>query len=345
MMAKNLYEVLGVPRDAPEAEIKKAYRKLARKYHPDVNPGDHAAEERFKEASAAFEVLSDRKKRGLYDELGDDALELNFDPEKVRAYREYRSARAAGRGGGGGFGSMAGGGFDGPFEAGSAGEGINLEDLLGSLFGSRAGRARTRWSSFGDDLEEVGNRRAGPRPGADATAEMTIGLREAIRGGEREIGLTKPGSPEGTRIKVKVPAGVKDGQKIRLRGQGLPGPAGGPPGDLLIEIHVEPDPVFRREGDDLSFELPITVGEAVLGAKVEVPTLDGRVVLNLPPGSQSGQRLRLEGKGAPRVGGGRGDLFATLSIKVPDGQPSDASKKAVEALAKLYTKDVRGGLF
>lgn len=398
MATKNLYEVLGVPKDATTEQIKKTYRKLARKHHPDVNPGDKAAEERFKEVSAAFEVLQDPEKRKLYDEFGDDATKLGFDPEKARAYREWRE-RPQSSGAGGGFGGFEGGG--GGYSSGGFSD-FDLEDLLGGMFGRGGGgrRARTGYEDFGAAEPES-------NAGADAEAELGIELLDALRGGEREISLNKPvkcatcagtgtlpvqgdstcprcsgrgrinvsqgplkfetvcsncggsgklrGPPcatcggtgartESVRIKVKIPAGVKDGQKIRLRGQGMPGRNGGADGDLLITIRVTPHPLLRREGDDLYLEAPITIQEAIYGAKIDVPTLDGSVKLTVPAGSQSGRKLRLKGKGAP-IKGGAGDYYVTLSVRVPEANAGDEeSKKAAETLEKLYGGDVRAAL-
>lgn len=396
MAGKNLYEVLGVQKDATTEQIKKSYRKLARKNHPDVNPGDKAAEERFKEVSAAFEVLQDAEKRKLYDEFGDDATKLGFDPEKARAYREWRERP---QGGGGGYGSGFEGGGGGGFSSSGFSD-FDLEDLLGGMFGRGGGARRPRSGDF-SEAEPASN------SGADAEAELTIDLLDALRGGERELSLNKPvkcstcggagalpvqgdstcprcsgrgrinvsqgplkfetvcsncggsgklrGPPcascggtgartESVRIKVKIPPGVKDGQKIRLRGQGMPGRNGGADGDLLITIRVAPHPLLRRDGDDLYLEAPITVKEAIYGAKIDVPTLDGSVKLTVPAGSQSGRKLRLKGKGAP-IKGGAGDYYVTLSVRVPEANAEDEeSKKAAETLEKSYGGDVRAAL-
>lgn len=342
-MASNLYEVLGVPRDAPADVIKKAYRKLARQNHPDVNPGNRQAEERFKEASAAFEVLSDPDKRSIYDELGEDALKLGFDPEKVRAYRAYRAAPGA-RPSGGGFEGAPNGGFGG---FGGGGPGGRADFDLGELFANVLRGRRGGRSAFGGGFEDLGEdfteqvRR--PRPGADVRAELTVAFVDAVRGAERELEITT--STTRRAVTVKVPAGVKDGQKIRLKGQGMPSPTGGPAGNLYITIHVEPHPLFERKGDDLHLDLPLTLGEAMFGAKVEAPTLDGPVRLTIPPGSQSGQRLRLRGKGVT-TREGAGDLYVTLVVKLPDGRKVEGeARRAADELEKLYDGDVRSGLW
>ncbi|HCF60422.1 MAG TPA: molecular chaperone DnaJ [Myxococcales bacterium] len=383
---RDLYEILGVSRTASADEIKKAFRKLARKYHPDVNPGNKQAEDRFKEINAAFEVLSDPEKRKLYDELGADALRIGFDPEKARAYRQWRSAQQSG---------APQGGFPG-FEYG---EEFDLGDIFESLFGG-VGRARRR--GRGPAGAEVSQ-----RAGEDLTLEIEIGLREAVKGGERTIGFRRPGRCErcagtgvlpgggrgrtcptcegsgqartsrgpfsfsgtcptcngsgkvpnacpkcggaGTvleeaRITVKVPAGVADGSKIRLAGQGAAGVRGGPPGDLFLVPRIATHPHVRREGHDLYMSLPVTVREALEGGEVRCPTFDGDVTLKIPAGSQSGRKLRLRGLGIPSLKGGpRGDLYVELLIVLPT-QLDEAARKAVAELERAYPDDVRAGV-
>ncbi|HWV37437.1 MAG TPA: J domain-containing protein [Vulgatibacter sp.] len=315
-MAKNqdLYAVLGVSRTASADELKKAYRRLARKYHPDVNPGDKAAEERFKEINSAFEILSDPKKRSLYDELGMDAAKIGWDPEKAAAYRQWRSGGAGPRGAGPG-------GFEGfGFETG---EPVDLGDIFGEIFGVGRG-------SFG--------RRPAPRPakGPDFVDRIEIDLADAVKGRELDLRV------DGKKLSVKVPAGVAHGGRIRLAGQGGAGARGGPPGDLYLEVRIRPHPLFRREGDDLNVNLPITVGEAIAGATVTLPTFDGTVQLKVPAGTQSGQRLRLRAKGVPHLrGGGRGDLYAEVRVMVPTGPEA---KELGKRLDKLYSEPVRAGL-
>jgi len=316
-MAKDqdLYAILGVSRTASADELKKAYRRLARKYHPDVNPGDKAAEEKFKEVNNAFEILSDPKKRPLYDELGMDAAKIGWDPQKAAAYRQWRSGGAGPRGAGpAGF---EGFGFD-------TGEPVDLGDLFGEIFGG------SRGAGFG--------RRAAARPakGADLVDRIDIDLADAVRGRELDLRV------DGKKLSVKVPAGVADGGRIRLAGQGGAGARGGPAGDLYLEVHIRPHPTVRREGDDLTVHLPITVGEAIAGATVPLPTFDGMVQLKIPAGTQSGQRLRLRGKGVPHLrGGGRGDLYAEVRVMVPTGSEA---KELGKSLDKLYAEPVRAGL-
>jgi len=376
-MAQDPYRILGVTRDASEDEVKKAYKRMARKYHPDLNK-DANAEEKFKEVNSAFEVLGNPEKRKMYDEFGEDAERMGFDPEKARQYRAYTSHL----GGGGGFGR---GGGVGPGGFGGLG---GLGDIFGQFFGGGGGPRARR-----------------PQAGADVATGITIDLLDSLRGAEIELNASLPSpcstcsgsgkSPHATRgpcgqcggsgtlsigggriqtacpacggsgqaealachtcggrgatyqptrLKVKIPAGVADGGKIRLGGKGEPGIHGGPPGDLLITVHLRPHPFLRREDDDLFLTLPITVPEAVSGATVEVPTLNGAVNLKIPPGSQSGQSLRLRGKGAPSPrGGDRGNLYVELAIKVPD-QPDEATREAADHLVDLYTTDVRDKL-
>jgi DnaJ-class molecular chaperone len=318
MAKRDLYEVLGVERTASEQEIRKAYRDLARKYHPDRNPGNKQAEERFKEASFASETLLNKVKRGLYDEFGEVGLREGFDPEVARRYTR-RGPAAGGFAGGGGFGG--------------------LEDLLREVAaaqGSGGGWGPFQ-DMFGGDVSSGGGRGArsarGPR-GREVVADVTVGFVEALRGAERELNLQVPGE-EPRVIKVRIPAGVRDQGKVRLRGQGQAG------GDLVLQVHVQEHPVFNRRDDDLLVEVPVTIGEAMHGAKVQIPTLEGRVALQIPKGVQSGARLRLRGKGVKR-GAERGDLIATVRIVLPAA--STDVEGAVAALEAAYQGDVRRDL-
>lgn len=320
---QDLYEVLGVARDADPGAIKQAYRKLARRYHPDVNPGDVGAEERFKAISQAYAVLSDEEKRRNYDEFGDVSLEGGFDPEAARRAREAFGARFGGGGGGGG---------EGGFGAGAEGFAFgDLDDLLGNLFSRHGGSG------------------AGPAfsmPGPDLRAELELDFLEAARGSEKRLTLTRPTADGGARtetVTVRIPPGVDDGGRIRIAGKGGEGRGGGPAGDLWAHIRVRPHPVFRRRGLDLDLDVPITVREAILGAKVEVPTLDGRVTLTVPAGTDGGTRLRLRGKGVARPGGARGDLYAHVRIRVPRNL-DDEARAALDALAPFEPDDLREDL-
>lgn len=332
---RDLYQVLGVPRDADADTIRKAYRKLARQYHPDVNPGDREAESKFKEVSEAYSVLSDPEKRRNYDEFGDVSLEGGFDPEQARRAREAFGRRFGGGAAGGPRGFGAGGFGAGGFEGAETFEFGDLEDLLGRAFGGRArggGRGRRR----------------GGLPGQDVEATLELDFVEAARGGEKRISLARP-TPEGGQktetVTVRIPPGVADGGRIRLPGKGAPGMGGGPPGDLHATIRVRPHPVFRREGRDLHVEVPVTLREAVRGARVEVPTLEGRATVTVPPGTDGGRRLRLRGKGISSPSGGApGDLFVTVRIRVPRELDEEGLRK-LDELAAFDPPDVRKGLF
>jgi molecular chaperone DnaJ len=372
-MQKDFYAVLGVAKDADKATIRKTYRKLARKYHPDANPGDAAAEERFKAISEAYDVLSDDARR-----------------------KEYDEARTLfGNGGFGGVGGRGGNGvsFDlGDLFGGAAGGGGGFGDLLGGLFG--------------------GARRSGPRRGNDVETEATIPFSDAVHGVTLPLRLATPhvcatcngsGAKPGTTprtcgtchgsgqvarsqggfafaepcpecrgrgrliddpcptchgsgravsdrtLSVRVPAGVKDGQRVRLAGRGQPGDGGGPAGDLYVVVHVTPHPIFGRSGDDLTVTVPVTYPEAVLGASVAVPTLDGpTVTVKVPAGTTSGRTLRVRGKGVARPGKRSGDLLATIEVAVPQRLDS-AARQALEAfrdaLAGTEAADPRRHLY
>ncbi len=308
-MAEDYYQRLGVSRQASADEIKKAYRKLAKQYHPDVNPGDRAAEENFKRVTEAFEVLSDAKKKKLYDEFGDDAAKFGWDEKKAEMYRAYRS------GGGGGGGAGAPFGFD--FNVGNDG-GFDFESIFGEMFG-RPGR---------------GGGRRQARAGADLVAQMSVTLADAMTGSERMLNVN------GRRITIRIPPGVSTGDRLTVPGKGMPG-EGGPPGDLYVDIEVVPHPLVKRDGFDLSFELPVTIKEAILGAEVRVPTFGKSVLMKIRAGTQSGTRLRLKGLGVPRPGGGEpGDLYVVVQVRIPD-KDDEHVRKAAKALEAAYTFDVR----
>ena len=322
----DLYSILGVARDASDEAIRKAYRKLARKHHPDLNPDDPAAEERFKRVSGAYEVLSKPEKRALYDELGKDAEKIGYDPEKAEEYRQWkrRAEAAASYGGGAGFG----GGFGGQGAEGY----VDLEDLFGDLFArGRGGQPRRR----------------GPQRGRDADARFTVPFLDAARGttASVEVPRTAPnGKVETKRLSLTIPAGVESGQKLRLAGQGQPGVQGGAAGDLLVTIDVQDHPVWGREGNDLTLTLPITVSEALRGGPVDVPTLAGSVKLKVPSRAQGGQRMRLKGKGIAPAKGTPGDLYVTLEIVTPTGGDDETREKLAAELDALYDRDVRADL-
>ncbi|QDT35713.1 DnaJ C-terminal domain-containing protein [Stratiformator vulcanicus] len=303
-MAEDYYKTLGVSREASADEIRKAYRKLARENHPDVKPDDKAAAKRFKEIQEAYSVLGSAEKRTQYDRYG-------------------HAFQGAPGGGGGQYRHPGGGGQ--PDLNDIFGEGFDLGDLFGGAFGGGASSAR-------------GPRAARPRQarGADARAEITVPFTVAAEGGKHDLRIDRDGKPES--ISIKVPAGIKEGGTIRLAGQGQPGYSGGPAGDLLITIHIAAHPHFRREGSNLLVDVPVTPSEAVLGAKVEVPTLsEGTLMLTIPPGTSSGKKLRLRGKGVidPKTKN-RGDQFVVVKIVVPE-DPTDDHRKLYEELKGLET--------
>jgi DnaJ-class molecular chaperone len=299
------YEVLGVPRGANAAAIKSAYRKLAKKHHPDSNKDDPKAAARFSEINSANEILGDEDKRKQFDRGEIDA------DGKPRFTGFPGGGAAGGRAGGpGGFESYTfrSGGGAGP------GGGGGFEDILNSMFanagrgGARGGAGRA--SPFEFETGGIGL-------DLDVTVAMTVSLEEAAKGGEKRIRL-----PNGKELNVKIPAGVIEGQQIRLRGQGETA-QGHPPGDLLITVHIAPHAFFKVDGSDIRVDLPITLYEAVLGGKVRVPTLGGAVDLSIPKNTSSGRTFRLKGKGLPKPGGATGDLFVTTRIMLPDGNDSE----------------------
>ncbi|MDQ4149522.1 MAG: DnaJ domain-containing protein [Actinomycetota bacterium] len=305
---KDFYAVLGVDKNATTAAIKKAYRKLAQKYHPDANKGDKAAEERFKDISQAYNVLSDEKKRAEYDRL-----------------REMLASGVR-------FGGGPGGGQRVRFENfGDAFSGASFEDLLGDIFGGRG------FGGFGGGTSGFSR---GPVKGQDLEAEVELAFIEALEGSTMELRVTDPTA--GPRnIKVRIPPGVKDGARIRLPGKGARGHEGGQPGDLYVKVKVRPHKYFGRKNKDLTLTLPITFSEAALGAQVEVPTLNGGpVTLKIPPGTSSGKTFRVRGKGVPAANGSRGDLLVTVQVAVPSKLSKEA-KQLVEQLAETETESPR----
>jgi DnaJ-class molecular chaperone len=294
------YDVLGVSRNASEAEIKKAFRTLAKKYHPDTKGGDISAQKRFQEISAAHDILGDKAKRVKFDAGHIDAQgnPKGFDPRAGGFESGFPFGQGGGQGGQGGhdnFHFTWSGRGDQP-----GGEGFRPEDLFGDFLGGRG-------------------RRAQPQPGRDFDVETTVSFEEAAGGGTRRVVLHN-----GEQVDVRIPPGLKDGQQIRLRGRGGAGRNGGPPGDVMIHIAVAPHPYFTRDGRDLKIDLPVTLKEAVLGGKVPVRTLSGFVSLSIPPHANSGKVLRLKGKGIPGAGQERtGDLYVRLIVTLPDGEDAE----------------------
>jgi molecular chaperone DnaJ len=370
MAERNFYQILGVERGASRDDIRKAYRKLARKYHPDINPGNKDAENKFKELSVAYDVLGDQEKRKLYDEFGEAGLAAGFDAEKARAYQQWQQQSA-----------RSGGAYE--FEP------EDFEDLFGGLGG----------------MFRRGAQQNGPMRGQDIQSSMEIDFLDAVRGFQTSITLERPvvcdtcngsgakaGSaprrcPEcqgtGTKsvaqgplqyrqtcarcagsgqlpgdacptcrgsgrllrpdtIRVNIPPGADPGKHIRLRGKGEAGVRGGPAGDLYITPRIRPHPVLTRSGRDLTMELPITVGEAVAGAEVEVPTPSGTIKVKVPAGAQSGQQLRIKGKGVAAHGQtAAGDLFLRLMVRVPKKK---VAQDAIDQIDQAYGEDVRKDL-
>ena len=406
---KDYYEILGVKKSASAEDIRKAFRKLARKYHPDVNPGDKSAEEKFKTLSEANDVLSDPKKRKIYDQVG--FYSDNIDPATAEAY-------ARGGGQGGFAGGAPGGGFSGGGAGQDGGQGVpfdfsgfdfsDLADAAGR--GRRSGRRRRVPRHLLGNLRRrarSGSRlRRGPEAGTDLEYQVNVPFWTAIRGGVMRLNISRqdvctnchgqgyieaPGKcPEcdgtgqvtqtGGRMKFNVPcpncqgtgknisacpdchgegtvsrteplevrikAGTRDGQRIRLAGKGNAGAHGGPAGDLYVIIRTGEHPIFRRDGDDIYLTVPVTATEAALGAKIEVPTIDGRALLKIPPGTQSGQKLRLREKGVPSAtkDGVRGDEIVEITVTVP--MPRDErTKELLKELAKLNPEDPREELW
>ena len=312
-MEKDLYKVLGVSKTASQDEIKKAYRKLAKSAHPDLNPGDAKAEARFKDIAAAYEILKDPEKRAQYDRGEIDATGAER-PER-RFYREYADA-GAGRS----YHSTRG--YE-DFE--------DVSDIFADFFGRGGGGGR---GGFG------GARGRGVRMrGQDAHYSLEVDFLDAAKGAVKRITL-----PDGAVLDVRIPEGTRDGQTIRLRAKGHPGLGGGPAGDALVAVSVRPHPLFRRDGDDIALELPVSLDEAVLGAKVEVPTIDGRVSVTVPKGASGGQTLRLKGKGVKRRGkAGRGDQLVRLRIVSPPRIDAELEDFMAE-WRKKHRYDPRNGM-
>ncbi len=302
---KDYYKLLGVQRDAPKDEIAKAYKKMARKYHPDLNPDNAEAEKRFKEISEAYEVLKDPAKRQRYDQLGPNW-------QHGQNFQGAQGFHHAGFGGAGGFNASG------------------FSDFFDMFFGG-AGTGHRHASGFGGD--PFGNFSSRQRKGRDLEAQLVLTLEEAYRGGKKSI-TVQGDAPGGTKcLEVTIPPGIKDGAKIRLSGQGAPGLGGAPMGDLYLRVVLKEHPLFKVDGVDIMLDVPLRPWEAVLGSKVRVATLDGEVELTIAPGSSSGKKLRLRGKGLGPAAS-RGDQYIRLQISVPE-QLSDKERVLWEQLAEL----------
>ncbi|MET7616139.1 molecular chaperone DnaJ [Streptomyces sp. NPDC005408] len=382
---KDYYKVLGVPKDATEAEIKKAYRKLAREFHPDANKGDAKAEERFKEISEANDILGDPKRRKEYDEA-----------RTLFGNGGFRAGPGGAGGPGGSFNFDLGdlfGGAQGGTQGGAGGFGGGLGDVFGGLFNRGAGTGTRTQPRRGQDIESevtlsfteavdgatvplrMSSSAAckacsgtGDKNGTPRVCPTCVGTGQVSRGGSGSFSLTDPcvdckgrgliaqdpcdvckgsGRARSSRtMQVRIPAGVSDGQRIRLRGKGAPGERGGPAGDLYVVVHVDAHPVFGRKGDNLTVSVPVTFAEAALGGEVKVPTLGGPpVTLKVPPGTPNGRTMRARGKGAVRKDGTRGDLLVTVEVAVPK-ELSDKAKEALEAYREATAdEDPRAELF
>jgi len=321
-MSDDYYATLGVSRGASQDEIQKAYRKLAKKHHPDLNPNDKAAQKKFKEVQQAYDVLSDEKKRKLYDQFGSGFEQM-------------------GQGGGPQWSSQVPPGFGG-FEFGGGGGDASLppelQDLLRQFTGGGGG-----FQFGGGPTGRRRGRRAPGQPGADIQHEVEVPLRTAVMGGEVNLRVNRPGRKTET-IAVKIPPGIDDGKTIRLRGQGEPSPSGGPAGDLLITVRSAPHSSFRRDGLDLVVRVPVTLAEAALGAKVDVPTPQGTITLKVPPGTSSGTRLRAKGQGIKASDGRTGDLYAELAIMLPKQIDDETAALVRQFDARLKQPNPRADL-
>ncbi|MEA2395319.1 MAG: curved DNA-binding protein [Solirubrobacteraceae bacterium] len=325
---RDYYDLLGVPRGASEEDIRGAYRRLARQYHPDVNK-DPDAEDRFKEISEAYEVLRDSEKRERYDRLGPN-WKAGQDVSGAAGFEEYARRAGGGRRGGAGAGGPGGGFEDVRVEFG---DGADFSDFFESLFGGGGGGGRSGPRTRGARAGRGGFDGFATR-GSDFEAVLELSLEEAAAGGRRRISI------EGRDYEVDIPPGVRDGQRIRLAGQGGEGIGGGPTGDLFLRVRIRPHPRFRLEGNDLYVDLPLAPWEAALGTSVDIDTLDGRGKVRVPQGSSSGRRLRLRGQGYPGPGGRRGDLYAVVKIMVPKRLTAE-ERELFERLAAVSKFDPR----
>lgn len=315
---KDYYKVLGVSKSASQDEIKKAYRKLARKYHPDANADNPQAEEKFKEIGEAYEVLKDPEKRKKYDQLGSN-------------WKQYQNA-----------GWPGGGQRTGQKTYNFGGSGFNFGDMGGDFsdfFEMFFGNQASDFGGFSSGFRGRRGAQTAQAKGQDMQSTINITLREAYFGTTRSIRLQKQGKSR--TVKVKIPKGIKDGGKIRVSGEGGPGQGQGSSGDLYLIVNISDHPFYRRKGADLHCEVPVSIKEALYGAKIDIPTFDGKVLVSLPPKTQSGKVLRLKGKGMPRLkGGGNGDLYAKVKIMLPENLTKE-QKKYLDEFAESYSENPR----
>ncbi len=298
--SKDYYKTLGLSKGADDKEIKRAYRKLAKKYHPDANPGDKAAEAKFKDVTEAYNILSDPEKKKLYDQYGSAAFEEGF---------------GQGFGGGGSYG----GGFN------YNGSNVNMDDIFSSFFGGGGG------GGFSGGFGGFGGQSRGPRKGADRTQDITISFRDAVHGAEHAVRVADETGAVKT-VKIRIPAGIDEGQSVRLRGKGDPGSNGGSAGDLLLKVHISPEKGYERKGFDIYQDVEIPYTTAVFGGNVRIVTQQGAVEVKVPAGIQSGQKMKLRGKGIPSMKNSNafGDTYAVIRIKVPKTMSEEAKKKLME---------------
>lgn len=329
-MPKDYYEILGVPRNASTEEIKKAYKRLARKYHPDLNPNDKRAEEKFKEISEAYAILSDPEKRKKYDQFG------SFDFTSQEPYQRTYTYQTG----------------DIPFDFSSIFEGVfNPEEIFASVFGHKRPKQPKA-----------------PPKGQDVTEEITVDFKEAVLGASTviKVRIQKEcencngyGNKQGRvcsvcrgsgvvlgeeTVRVKIPAGIEEGTKLRIKGKGAPNPYGGEPGDLYLLVHIKPHPYFKREGFDIHTEVPVTLEEAYCGSEIEIPTIYGKVKVRVPPRTQNNQIFRLKGKGVenPKTGV-KGDHYYKIKVVLPDKE-SEVAKDLIKRLSEYYSLPIRAGL-
>ncbi len=375
-MARDFYKILGVSKNASQDEIKKAYRKLARKWHPDINPGNKEAEQKFKDISSAYQCLGNEEKRKLYDEFGEDGLQAGFDADKARQYSQWQAYQ-----GGTGktqreeafgryqsyediFGDLFGGGGPGGFSSARAAKGRDIEhemtiDIISALrgFSTELSMQKVKECPTCQGSGNDPNAAVTPCPhcGGSGRQQVAQGPMQFTKACPHCQGHGQIGTPCKScggmgqimgeeNIRVVIPKGVKEGSKVRVAGKGEPGLNGGPPGDLYLIVHIKPHPLLKREGNHILMEVPVTVREAVAGGEIMIPTIEGQLKLKVPPGSQSGQTLRLKGKGAVDLKTKKpGDLLVKLVVKVPKTDNQEIIN-AVKKMDAYYEGNVRSGI-